>query len=165
MQETRFNPVRPTGVPPEPCEDQLALLQSDDPELARNKRLVFDFWRIVYEGGHLDRAAEFMADEYIQHNPNLPSGRQTFVDFFKQVREPGEIADRIRQPLIAVVAEGDKVTLSFVRKVDNPTCEGEVYYMTWFDMFRIENGRIAEHWDSSPLWTEGKPPGARYLPR
>ncbi|MBK9253785.1 MAG: hypothetical protein IPM70_18700 [Proteobacteria bacterium] len=32
----------------------------------RNKKHVFDFWRIVYEGGHMERAPEFMAPEYIQ---------------------------------------------------------------------------------------------------
>ncbi len=59
--------------------DQLALLKSNDPKLARNKKHVFDFWRIVYEAGHMERAAEFMAPEYIQHNPNVESGRDAFV--------------------------------------------------------------------------------------
>jgi predicted SnoaL-like aldol condensation-catalyzing enzyme len=25
--------------------------------------------------------------------------------------------------------------------------KGQKYTSTWFDMFRIENGKIAEHWD------------------
>ena len=64
------------------------MLASPDPKLARNKKHVFDFWRIVYEGGHVDQAPKYMAPEYIQHNPNLPSGRQTFVDFFAKQRPP-----------------------------------------------------------------------------
>jgi len=48
-------------VPPQPTADQLAMLKSSDPQLARNKRLVFDFWRIVYEAGHLDAAPRYIA--------------------------------------------------------------------------------------------------------
>ena len=73
--------VPPTGNP-----DQLSMLKSADPILARNKRLVFDFWRIVYEGGHLDQAPKYMAETYIQHNPNVKSGRAAFVELFTKQR-------------------------------------------------------------------------------
>ena len=43
--------IAPTAVP---RAEQAKLLASADPALARNKRHVFDFWRIVYEGGHVD---------------------------------------------------------------------------------------------------------------
>ena len=35
--------------------DQLSMLKDANPQLARNKKFVFDFWRIVYEGRHLDQ--------------------------------------------------------------------------------------------------------------
>ena len=150
-------------VPPEPAKDQLKLLESDDPKLARNKRHVFDFWRIVYEGGHVDQAPKYMAPEYIQHNPNLPSGRDTFVEFFRKVRPPKPISDRIKAPVIAIVAEGDLVSVFTARKMRDPAT-GKVYTTTWFDMFRIdENGLIAEHWDPSPMWVDGQPPGAEFF--
>jgi len=44
-------------VPPVETADQLSMLKSDDPHLVRNKRLVFDFWRLVYEGGHRSRSS------------------------------------------------------------------------------------------------------------
>lgn len=152
-------------VPPEPVQDQLALLHSDDPQLAANKKLVFDFWRIVFEAGHMDQAERYMTAEYIQHNPNLPSGRDTFVEFFNKVREPQPVQPLIKQPLVALTAEGDLVTMAFRREVAHPSGDGSTYFMTWFDMFRIEDGRIAEHWDSSPLWQDGKPLGAEFLPK
>jgi predicted SnoaL-like aldol condensation-catalyzing enzyme len=37
--------------------------------------------------------------------------------------------------------------LSFVREYDDPTAKGQKYTTTWFDMFRIDHGKIAEHWD------------------
>ena len=73
-------------VPPVPVTDQLALLDSGDAMVRRNKHIVFDFWRIVYEGGHTDLAPKYMAEGYIQHNPNMASGRQTWVEFFKKVK-------------------------------------------------------------------------------
>jgi predicted SnoaL-like aldol condensation-catalyzing enzyme len=47
------------------------------------------------------------------------------------------------------VAEGDLVTLSFARELPDPADPAKKYTTTWFDMFRIENGKIAEHWDSA----------------
>jgi predicted SnoaL-like aldol condensation-catalyzing enzyme len=151
-------------VPPAAATDQLALLKSDDPQLARNKKHVFDFWRIVYEGGHVDQAPKYMAEGYIQHNPNLPSGRATFVEFFKKQRPPKPIAERMKMPVFAIVAEGNLVSVFTARKVRERAKPDHVYTITWFDMFRIdEHGLIAEHWDPSEAWVDGKPPGAEFF--
>ena len=99
------------------AKDQLALLQNDDPKLARNKKHVFDFWRIVYEGGHMDRVAEFMTPEYIEHNPNVPSGRDWFVRTIGSTRKPRPVAEQILVPVIAITAEKDIVTVMWARKV------------------------------------------------
>ena len=150
--------------PPVENPDQLTMLTSDDPALARNKRLVFDFWRIVFEGGHLDQAPDYMAESYIQHNPNVASGRAAFVELFSKVRPPRPVAPRIRVPVISITAERDIVTVSTVRKVRDRQNPSHIYYMTWFDMFRIDDRRlIAEHWDSSELWVGGQPPGAEFF--
>lgn len=153
-------------VPPKAisAQEQLALLASPDPKLARNKKHVFDFWRIVYEGGHVDEAPKYMAPEYIQHNPNLPSGRQTFVDFFKKQRPAKPVADHMKMPVFAIVAEGDMVSVFSARKVRDRQKADHVYYITWFDMFRLnKDGLIAEHWDPSEAWVDGKPPGAEFF--
>ena len=62
--------------------NQEAMLQSDDPKLAANKRLVFDFWRIVLDAHRVDQAEKYMVEDYIQHNPNVPTGRAAFVGYF-----------------------------------------------------------------------------------
>jgi len=151
-------------VPPVPSPDQLAMLRSEDPALASNKRLVFDFWRIVFEGGHMDRAPEFMTESYIQHNPNVTSGRAAFIATIGKVRKPKPVAPLIKVPVVAITADRDIVTVATVRQVRDKRRPDHIYYMTWFDMFRIENGKIAEHWDSSPLWEDGRPLGAEFLP-
>jgi predicted SnoaL-like aldol condensation-catalyzing enzyme len=151
-------------VPPTENPDQLSMLKSADPQLARNKKRVFDFWRIVYEGGHMDKAPEYMAESYIQHNPNVQTGRAAFIELFSKVRPPKPVADRIKVPVISIVAERDIVMVSTVRKVRDRLKPDHIYYMTWFDVFRIDGrGLIAEHWDPSEMWVDGKPPGAEFF--
>ena len=51
--------------------------------------------------------------------------------------------------LVAIQAEGDYVTLSFVKEYDDPAAPGKKYTTTWFDMLRVVNGKLVEHWDSA----------------
>jgi len=151
-------------VPPVPATDQLAMLASPDPKLAHNKKLVFDFWRIVYEGGHIDQAPKYMAEGYIQHNPNVKSGRAAFMALFSKARPPKPVAARMKMPVITIMAERDLVMVSHVRKVRDRANPEHIYSITWFDVFRIdEQGLIAEHWDPSEMWVDGKPPGAEFF--
>jgi predicted SnoaL-like aldol condensation-catalyzing enzyme len=130
-----------------PAADHAPLLASPDPRLARNKRLVYDFWREVFEAGHLDLAGKYMAEDYKQHNPNVATGRSAFVEFFGRFKKPGPIQPKVAAPLVSITAEGDLVVLSFVRELPDPKEPGRKYTTTWFDMFRIADGKIAEHWD------------------
>jgi predicted SnoaL-like aldol condensation-catalyzing enzyme len=134
-------PTQPPG--------QKSMLASEDPKLAQNKKLVYDFWREVLEAGHLDLAPQFMTETYIQHNPNVPTGRQGFIDFFSKFRKPQPIADSIKGPLIAIVAEGNLVVLTFNRELPDPKDATKKYTTASFDMLRVEGGKIAEHWDSA----------------
>jgi len=136
-------------VPVQASHEQEALLASADSRLSVNKRLVYDFWREVFEGGHMELAEKYMADSYIQHNPTVPTGRAAFIEFFSKFVKPKPIESKVRAPLVSIVAEGDYVVLSFVREVPEPADPARKYTTTWFDMFRIENGKIAEHWDGA----------------
>ena len=137
-------------VPVQANLDQEQLLASADARIAANKRLVYDFWREVFEGGHMELAGKYMAESYVQHNPNVPTGRAAFVEFFSKFAKPKPIEPRIKAPVVAIVGEGDLVVLSFVREGTDPRDATRKYTTTWFDMFRIESGKIAEHWDPAP---------------
>ncbi|MGM9482724.1 nuclear transport factor 2 family protein [Roseateles sp. NT4] len=134
-------------LPVQAQPDHARLLASADPKLAANKRLVYDFWREVFEGGHMELADRYLAESYIQHNPQVPTGRAGFVAVFPKVAKPKPIEDRVKAPLVAITAEGDLVVLSFVSELPDPKDAKKTYTTTWFDMFRIENGKLAEHWD------------------
>lgn len=134
-------------VPVAAAGDHAPMLASADARLAANKRLVYDFWREVFEAGHMELAPKYMAESYIQHNPNVPTGRAAFVEFFAKNVKPQPIEPRVKAPLVAIVADGDLVILAFAREAPDPKDAAARYTTTWFDMFRIEGGKIAEHWD------------------
>jgi predicted SnoaL-like aldol condensation-catalyzing enzyme len=134
-------------MPPVPAPDQLALLKSSDPKLAANKKLVFDMYRAIVQGGHTEMAEQYFTPEYIQHNPNVASGRDALVKYIKQTRPAVPLKPLLDFPVIAVMAEGDLVTIAVVSWADDPEKPGQRYANTHFDMYRIQNGKIAEHWD------------------
>ncbi len=95
----------------------------------------------------MELAEKYMAESYVQHNPNVPTGRAAFIDFFQRFVKPKPIEAKVKAPLVSIVADGDYVVLSFVSEQTDPKDSTKKYTTTWFDMFRIENGKIAEHWD------------------
>jgi predicted SnoaL-like aldol condensation-catalyzing enzyme len=125
-------------------EARLALLQSNDRVLAANKRLVFELWQAVGQRGRA-AAAGLLAEDYVEHNAN-GSGDAPAFRGFSDPRNPSA-ARVLDAPLVALVAQGDLVVLITALEHPDPRREGAIYTSTWFDMFRIENGRIAEHWD------------------
>jgi len=135
---------------------QTAMLASADPKLAANKKLVFDFWREVLDARHVELAEKYMAEDYIQHNPNVPTGRKAFTDFFGRMK-PMDIKPVTNMPLVSIMAEGDLVMMAFAREWDHPVDKTKKYTSTWFDLFRVENGKVAEHWDGALI----APPPAR----
>src|SRR5262245_41893581 len=70
-------------------------LSASDPKLAANKRLVYDFWREVFESGHVELAPKYMTESYIQHNPLVVSGRAPFVDFLSKYQKPKPIEPKV----------------------------------------------------------------------
>jgi len=135
------------ALPVEPAPDQAALLKSKDPKLAANKKLCYDFFRVVLRAHHLDEADKYMKEDYIQHNPNADTGIAGFKAYFSKLPGgPQPVPDTL-PGLVAIQAEGNFVTLSFVREMPDPKNKDQKYTTTWFDMFRVDNGKIAEHWD------------------
>jgi len=132
-------------VPVKVATNQQSLLKSDNPRLQRNKELVFNFWREVLQAKDMSKAKEYMASDYIQHNPDVPTGRKAFVDFFSQFKQ--QPVKPTIDNLVSIVAERNLVILAFRRTLKDPRDKNKTYTTTWFDMLRIKNGKIVEHWD------------------
>lgn len=137
------------ALPVVPAKDQASLLKSGDKKLAANKKLCYDFYRIVLRGRRLDEAGKYMREDYIQHNPNAETGMKGFKDYFSKLPGGPQPIPETLADLVSIQAEGDMVTLSLVREYDDPAHPGQKYTSTWFDMFRIQDGKIAEHWDNA----------------
>jgi len=137
-------------VPVEVANDQQALLKSGDPVLAANKKLVYDYWREVLQGHDLSKAEQYMTEDFIEHNPTVPTGRQGFVDTFKKTFKAAPLKLTIDN-LVTIVAERNLVVLVFREEKVDPKNPAKKYTTTWFDMFGVKDGKIHEHWDFGTL--------------
>jgi predicted SnoaL-like aldol condensation-catalyzing enzyme len=128
--------------------DPESLFTDPDPKLHANKQVVLHIVRDLLEANHWSDAPKYLTQEYIQHNPNVASGLAPVMKFFGG-RQPSPIPDRKswRTQIAAVVAEDDLVVVAFRREMPDPRAQGKTYTTTWFDMWRIKDGKADEHWD------------------
>lgn len=136
-------------IPPVALSTHEALLASPDPKLARNKKIVYDFWREVVEAGHTELIDKYVTEGYIQHNPNLATGRAALVESIAKNVKQQPIQPRVNAPLVAIVAEGNLVTVCIIAETPDPQDPSKKHSTTWFDMFRLDGGKIIEHWDGA----------------
>ena len=132
--------------------DPESLFTSPDPKLNANKQVVLHIVRDLLEANHWETADKYLTKEYIQHNPNVASGLDPVLKFFGS-RKPTPIPDRKswKTKVVSVTAEGDLVVVAFVRDEPDPREPSRTYTTTWFDMWRIENGKAVEHWDGATV--------------
>jgi predicted SnoaL-like aldol condensation-catalyzing enzyme len=128
--------------------DPESLFTDPDPKLHANKQVALHIMRDLLEAGHWADAPKYLTERYIQHNPQIPSGRDTVMKFFG-ARPSSPIPDRKswRTKIAAVIAEDDLVVVAIVRELPDPRKSGSTYTTTWFDMWRIVDGKADEHWD------------------
>lgn len=133
--------------------DPESLFTSDDPVLHRNKQAALHIVRELLQCDQWHRADEWLTERYIQHNPLAPSGLEAVQNYFLNVakREPKENCGELTNPVVSVVAEGDMVTVLFVREVPYAHDPSRSYTTTWFDAWRFVDGKADEHWDPATL--------------
>jgi predicted SnoaL-like aldol condensation-catalyzing enzyme len=132
--------------------DPESLFHSKDKKLDANMQVVMHIMRDLLEANHWDEAPKYLSQRYIQHNPNVASGLEPVMKFFGS-RKPSPIPDKNswKTKVVAVTATGDYVTVAIAREYDNPQKPGTKYTSTWFDMWRIMDGKADEHWDGATI--------------
>lgn len=131
-------------------DDAEALFHSPDPTLDANKQLVYHVMKDLLEANHWELVGDYLAPGYIQHNPMAPNGAQATADFFTKVLKlpATPIPEKMKTKVVSVTAEGDMVSVAMPAKFKDLRDSSKQYSTTWFDLYRIENGKVIEHWDS-----------------
>ena len=88
--------------------------------------------------------------DYKQHNPNVPTGRDGFVKNFG-TRSPQTLKPGIPAPPTEVFARDGMVAMMFERESTDPENPGQTYKHMHFDMVKVVDGKIVEHWDEARL--------------
>ena len=126
-----------------------ALFHSNNPKLDRNKQAAYHIEKELLECGEWGRAGEWLTKAYHQHNPNAKSGLDGVVYYFTQVLkiQPKACPEKMNGKVVAVIAEGDYVTVMTPRMFKDPKDPTQTGYTTWFDTWRFVDGKADEHWD------------------
>lgn len=105
-----------------------------------NKTMVRTYMETIFVNGRMERLTSYFdGDRYIQHNPQIGDGLSGLGTALKALAERGITLkyDRIHR----VLGEGN-----FVLVVSEGHISGRL--SSFYDLFRVENGKIAEHWDT-----------------
>lgn len=102
----------------------------------RNKALVLEAFDALFNRRDYAAAKHFWSERYIQHSAHIPPGRD---GLFNLVRG---LPDTLRYENHVILAEGDYV-------IAHGRFSGHGRPAAWIaaDIVRIEDGRLAEHWD------------------
>jgi predicted SnoaL-like aldol condensation-catalyzing enzyme len=109
-------------------------------QLEANKRIVSEWNELALNQRKPEEAvAKYIGAQYRQHNPGAADGTEPFIAFVKRFAQA--FPDFRIEPK-RIIAEGNYVVLHS-HLVPKPGDRGSAVV----DIFRLENGRIVEHWD------------------
>lgn len=113
------------------------------PQEASNKAVVLAFYETAFAKKDVDAIAQFIGPQYIQHNPRVPNGLEAIKGFINYLKKTSPLH---KSEVKRVIVQGDLVVLH-VHSVPEPGALGSAIV----DIFRLENGKIVEHWDVMQL--------------
>lgn len=112
---------------------------SDLDKTEENRELVKNFLYDVMQGNNADKTPDYFdGDAYIQHNTGIADG----------VSGLGEALAALAEQGIAMIYDEVHMVLAqsnYVLAVSEGTFGGAP--TSYYDLWRVENGKIAEHWD------------------
>lgn len=115
------------------------------------KELVLEVVAAIFINFDPSAAEQLLAPDYIQHNPGVPTGAAPILGFILGLKESG-----IKVDIHRVISEGDMVILHTT--YNNAQAFG-AETLVGFDVFRVANGKVAEHWDNLTPVTPPNPSG------
>jgi predicted SnoaL-like aldol condensation-catalyzing enzyme len=114
-------------------------LAADAKQMEANKKIVAEFYDAALNQKDFEKASKYLGSRYTQHNPvaaDGPEGLKAFLAFLKD-KFPNN-----RSEIKRIFADGDYVIVH-VHAVREPGTRGNAI----IDIFKLENGKVVEHWD------------------
>jgi predicted SnoaL-like aldol condensation-catalyzing enzyme len=131
--------------------DADALFTDKDPALNANKQVVLKIMHELLQCNRWDQADKYLNDRYLQHNPNVASGRANVIEYFGPPPPTPNCPEKLTFPIVTVLTSGNIVGVVFRAEYDDPRKPGSKYTSISYDQWRIVDGRADEHWDTATL--------------
>ena len=106
----------------------------------RNQEVMLKFYQKFFNNHDLSAASDLIEENYVQHNPNFATGRDAFVAAFKRFFQQ---SPQFHTQIVRMIADGNLVWIQSHQR-NSPTVLGTEI----IDIYRLQDGKIAEHWDS-----------------
>ena len=125
-------------------------------QIEENKALILQFFSAIENNQFWDVFDKIVAENYNDHLPGQSPGREVLKKYFAGLHSAFE---NLQFPISAVIAEGDKVVIyNSIRGIHRGDygpfkAKGNAIDVKAFQMYRIENGQLAEHWEVADFAT------------
>ncbi len=111
----------------------------NDSSSEKTKSIVLNFYEAALNEKNLDKAAAYLGDTYIQHNPYVADGPEGFKQFIQFLKETYPLShNEVKRAFV----DGNYVILH-VHSVRVPGTLGRAIV----EIFRVDNYKVVEHWD------------------
>ena len=115
-------------------------------EQKSNKTIVLECYRKIIRDLDLALVDSYVSDNYIQHSPTVKDGKEGLLEMLTFLKKLPKPAEQGPSPIIRVIADGDLVAVHLDIKFMGQR-------VAVIDIFRVFNGKIAEHWDAGQTLT------------
>jgi predicted SnoaL-like aldol condensation-catalyzing enzyme len=103
-----------------------------------NEKIVRNFYNDVFIAKNASAAINYLEPNYIQHNPNVPTGREALINVFTKIFQQNP---NFNTQIQRIYTDGDHVIVhSFSLSKSSSNAIVDIYRIN-------DNGKIAEHWD------------------
>lgn len=113
-------------------------VHADEATEAANMEVVTTAYQALFGDHDMSALEKYYREDYIQHNPTAPSGREGLRKFLTDIGI--ENGPKSTLTYLRAAADGDLVWLYSVSNFG----QGDTAIV---DIFRVQDGQIAEHWD------------------
>jgi predicted SnoaL-like aldol condensation-catalyzing enzyme len=116
--------------------------ESEESREEQNKAIVLRVYDEAFGQGKTEVINELFSKNYIQHNPMVPNGPEGLIGYIEMLKsmDPAPVLT-----VKHILADGDLVAVHWH---SSTTPNNESTGQAGFDLFRLDNGTIVEHWDA-----------------